>query len=454
MKKLFLCLLLGATSVAVSSQKVYFVYLQSESEQTFFVKMNEKIYSSSASGYLILSKLVDSTYTFSLGFPQNKWPEQKFSVSVNKKDHGYLVKNFGEKGWGLFDLQTLEVQMSSAASSKMESPVQTENKNVSAFTDILSKAADDPSLRDKPLQPKVEEKKPEAAVQEIVKKEEIKKETKELPVEKPVETVQTPVVKKEEPKAEIKESPAVKPADTIEQPLVKKEETKTEIKEPVITRPVEITPVAPKNEEIKSEIKEQPVVKTEEVAAVVHEEYKKSLVTKRSESSTTEGFGLVFTDDYGNGIKDTIRILIPNPKPVAVMIKEEPKEDKKFLDISVAPVKEEEKKVIEPLISKSLSNTNCAEAASENDFFKLRKTMAAAEEDDDMISEARKYFKSKCFTVAQIKNLSTLFLNDDGKYKFFDAAYKYTSDAANFSSLQTELKDEYYTNRFKAMLRN
>ena len=53
----------------------------------------------------------------------------------------------------------------------------------------------------------------------------------------------------------------------------------------------------------------------------------------------------------------------------------------------------------------------------------------------------------------QIKNLSTLFLNDSGKYRFFDLAYGYVSDAEKFSSLQAELKEEYYINRFKAMLR-
>jgi hypothetical protein len=80
--------------------------------------------------------------------------------------------------------------------------------------------------------------------------------------------------------------------------------------------------------------------------------------------------------------------------------------------------------------------------------------MAAIISDDDMITEAKKYFKTKCFTAAQIKNLSTLFLTDEGKYKFFDAAYKYVSDIKTFSALQSELKDEYYSTRFKAMLRN
>jgi hypothetical protein len=73
--------------------------------------------------------------------------------------------------------------------------------------------------------------------------------------------------------------------------------------------------------------------------------------------------------------------------------------------------------------------------------------------DDDMISEAKKVFKARCFSTLQIKNLGTLFLKDESKYKFYDAAYQYASDPENYSTLQSELKEEYFINRFKAMLR-
>ena len=86
-------------------------------------------------------------------------------------------------------------------------------------------------------------------------------------------------------------------------------------------------------------------------------------------------------------------------------------------------------------------------------FFKLRKKMVGENSDNNMISEAGRVFRTKCFTTTQIKNLGTLFLSDEYKYKFFDAAYQYVSDTENFASLQAELKDEYYINRFKAMLR-
>ena len=410
MNRLTLCLLFLMSVLTVSSQKVYFVYLQSETDQPFFIKMNEKIFSSSASGYLILSKMRDSIYNINVGFPQNKWPEQNFSVIVNKKDHGYLLKYFDGKGWGLFDLQTSAVQMASANEAKVIGEVKIEKKEVSAFTDILSKAADDPSLKEKPVQLNVEQKKTEVVVPELVKNEERKAETKDSLVTKPLEIVEKPAVKKEEP---------------------------------------------------KSELIGQPVMKTEEMKIVPVESYKKSWVTKISESSTTEGFGLVFIDSYSDGANDTIRIIVPTPKPVLSVIKEEPKEEKKFLELLPDTTKKVEEKTaeIKPIVneqsvSKSSHKNNCADIATESDFLKLRKKMAAETSDDRMVDESRKYFKTKCFTVTQVKNLGSLFLNDAGKYKFFDAAYVYVSDIENFTSLQAGLKDEYYINRFRAMLRN
>ncbi len=79
--------------------------------------------------------------------------------------------------------------------------------------------------------------------------------------------------------------------------------------------------------------------------------------------------------------------------------------------------------------------------------------MATAMNDDGMLAEASKFYTKKCFYTAQIKNLSVLFLSDESKYRFFDVSYKYVADVENFASLQAEMKDEYYINRFKAMLR-
>ena len=108
----------------------------------------------------------------------------------------------------------------------------------------------------------------------------------------------------------------------------------------------------------------------------------------------------------------------------------------------------------EKVLTKLGLKKNCSAIADENDFLELRKKMATATNDDGMLDEARKYFKLKCFSLSQVRNLGFLFLNDDGKYRFFDTSYNFVMDVENFGSLQSELKDEYYINRFKAMLRN
>ena len=115
----------------------------------------------------------------------------------------------------------------------------------------------------------------------------------------------------------------------------------------------------------------------------------------------------------------------------------------------------EEKPIVTTLpVEKAAVKNNCNEIAVESDFFKLRKILAGEESEENMNTAAKKYFKTKCFSTAQIKNLSTLFLTEEGKYNFFDAAYKYITDPEFFVSLQEELKDPYYNSRFKAMLRN
>ena len=83
---------------------------------------------------------------------------------------------------------------------------------------------------------------------------------------------------------------------------------------------------------------------------------------------------------------------------------------------------------------------------------KLRKKMAGRDTDEAMIEEAKKVYRNKCFTVEQLRYLSTLFLTSAAKYQFFDASYHYASDRQNFASLRNEIKDEYYLNRFKALV--
>ena len=439
MKRVFLFLFLAGIGFSGFTQRVYFLYIQSELSQPFYVKLNEKIYSSASSGYLILSHLRDSTYDFSVGFPGKNVVEQRFNVKLSGKDHGYLLKNFENKGWGLFDLQTMGVMMSN---SNVQTAVENKGpvkKDESAFTQILAKASDDSTLLEKPDLPKVkEEKKTEVAKQEV-----------KSPVVN--EVTNQPGLKTETVKPDLKPVVAIEAAKQPEKTSEVITEKKTE---PVVDKPTENKAV----EQSSVQLKEQEQGKVEEKAQVDPPVYKKSEVLRKSESSTTEGFGVTYIDEQSDGARDTIKILIPQPKAEVQVEKTEVKEEKKFLDISTDTNKQEtpvsvatDPKTTKPEVA--VKKNSCPSLANENDFFKLRKKMAGEAGDAAMVNEAVKIFKTKCFTTEQIKNLSTLFLKDDGKYKFFDAAYLSVSDLENFPALQNELKEEYYLNRFKAMLR-
>jgi Domain of unknown function (DUF4476) len=377
MKKMLQLALVLFISVAARAQQNYFVYVQTDNKQPFYIKMKDKIMSSSAAGYLVIPKLTTGTYAFTVGFPKDQWVQQSFNVAIGNNDAGYLLKNFGDKGWGLYNIQTMEISMNGSPAS---STVKTAADNDDVFATTLSGVAN---------------------TNLSVKKE-------------------------------------VTPAPTKEEPIA--------VKEPV-TKPVEKT--------IPSRIE------------------------KIQTFNDDDGKTLVYTDKHSNKI-DTIRIFIPIENvPVvkeAVIVKNvetvktEPVTDKKFLDIDmqssnekIAEKKEPVKKevaipIVEPVIKTEKPqltfNSDCKANATEDDFFKTRKKMVAEDSDDAMVDAARKQFKQKCYSVEQIKNLCLLFLNDAGKYKFFDAVYPYTSDTQNFAGLEALLKDEYYIKRFKSMIRN
>lgn len=553
--KRFLFLVLASSVVFVAqAQRVYFMYLQSENTTPFFVKMADKVYSSSATGYVILSNLKDSTYAFSIGFPGGKVAETRFSVTINQGDRGFLLKNFQE-GLALFDLQSLDVIKSLAIGGIPEN-VQVVARN-DAFTRSLSEAADDESLlyttvAIKKEEPKKEEKK-EVAVEprpDVAVEKKLEPKSDVVAVVDSgatrVETAKaTELPRKEEPKADTLVAAA--PAKTVD---VKKEESKEEPAKADVAKAEE-----GKKDTVASPV-QQPVEPVAQAAAPKSDSpkaepaaaYKRSVISKRSESSTTEGFGLVYIDHRDEGV-DTIRLLIPNPKKPFVeeaTAKEDPaqkleesatkelqaktespkpeekqkedgatsrtdKEDntkrgdkKTFKDFTSdifkapqasapeakaerrkvkekkaeeAPVttdadkaaagtKKGEKKTLKDFTSDifkapqpqeaapevKVENSACTALATDKDFLKVRKNMAAETNDERMIEEAKVFFRSKCFTTQQIRNLSGLFLTSAAKYQFYDAAYKHVTDPSAFPTLESEIKDPYYLKRFKALI--
>ncbi|MCU0322522.1 MAG: DUF4476 domain-containing protein [Chitinophagaceae bacterium] len=98
----------------VLAQKKHFIYIQAEDKQPFYIMINQKNYSSSVNGHLVIPKLKNGKYFFIAGFPKDKYPEQKFTCVVEDKDQGFVLKQFGNEGWGLFNLITFKSTLANA----------------------------------------------------------------------------------------------------------------------------------------------------------------------------------------------------------------------------------------------------------------------------------------------------------------------------------------------------
>jgi hypothetical protein len=451
-KLLFLGILLGF-GLFGKAQRVYFIYLQSENAIPFYVKLGDKIHSSSTAGYLILSNLKDSVYSFSVGLAGKQQAEPRFKITIANGDRGFLIKEMDQK-LALFDFHSLEVIAPIAAVNLMNEDFVTRTDN---FTKTLSQAANDPSLM-------MEAVKKQPIMEEVVKVKPVVQEEKVIPTVAIADTNtsgssndSTAAVTTATIADTIKQDDNTL-IDTVAVGVIKEiadtttiQETSINKKEREAEKGTEVTGVATKTiiEAAKSEeSSKEPAVK-EELPVNLELPYKRTTVIRRSESSTSEGFGLTFID-YATDGNDTIRLLIPNPKvtfKVVESIKPETSETVKAVeDQSSAPV------LIDTADALSSKSPACIAKATDGDFRRLRKEMAAQESDAEMLTKAKEVFRSKCFTVEQVKHLSTLFLTPESKYAFFEGIIKNISDAENVASLQSELKDDLNSNRFKALI--
>lgn len=394
--------------VQLSAQKNRFIYIQTENKQTFYVKVYKKLFSSSATGYLIIPKLKEGIYQLFISYPGNEWPLQSVTCVVKESDVGYLLKNFDDKTCGLLNLQTMQLQMAEKQAGNGNDSI-SENTG-DAFSTILASVVNDPGMLKK-------QKKPDDGLV----------------------TVASPEIRSNE-NAVINKEPVVVPDQTNE-----------------------------KNATIKDKI------------------------LKIKHDSTANGIVIVF-QDIENGVTDTVGVYIQIPEvgiiekqvvQVVDTLMDQPREkatvkDSKFIDMELPNPNQTKDTGVNKLktgiiterkflimdtavvqqnrTDKSIrkvpafENVACRNIAAYDDFLKLRKLMAAELNDTNMITAALKKFKSVCFTTEQIKNLGVLFVNEEGRYKFYVAAYPYVSDLSNFSSLEEQLRENYFITRFKAML--
>ena len=385
------------------AQQNYFIYLQSENKLPFYIKMEKEVLSSSASGYLIIPKLIDGDYHLGVVFPRSGIPEMQVNCRINKADAGYLIKNFGDNGWGLANLQGQGVIMGTQNIVAPESP--SKELMDDPFTNMLFTVVHDPAIRER---------------------------------EEP--DVNTVAVKTQEDKAQQEVPPSGRNDDKIQ-----------------VDKP---------------QGNQQVITITD--SSQIFKALALSKVKRISKKKLKDGLEMIYVDVDGK-IRDTIRIVLPGEqvevkkpanevKPSVEKVVETKAVNTKSAETKPVETKPVETKPVEikqveikrvetkSVIRTGMVNSDCKNFAEADDVVKLKKKIAAESDIDEMIRLSKKTFKSKCFSTDQIRELGTLFLADEGRYQFFDAAYPWVSDTDNFPSLQNQLTEEYYLNRFKAMI--
>jgi hypothetical protein len=421
----FLVLFFGGMKAV--GQQQYYLYIQSEEKQPFYARIQDKIYSSSENGYMIIPKLTDNTYDVTIGFSKNAYPEQRFPITIHKKDRGFLLKNTGERGWILTNLQTSAMIQNVNPPKQVNTEYQGVRKS-DAFSQLLANVVNDSAILYTSVKVKVPEPPKEEKTGSVVVAEE-----KNIPVPEEL-TPASPVV--------------------INETKNQVEQAAAPVADPVKTEPKEKNSPAPAPSTESTEIAQR----EKAAASPAKSSFDKPFISKIAEYRTDEVFEAIYLEQY-NFSSDTIRVLIPyNEKLLitsggpAIKPAEPVKETQTTVKKTEEPVAATQPAAVEKTNTLEISNSDCKNMATENDLDKLRVRLMHDKAVDDKYITARKYFRNRCFTVSQIRALTELFPTDETKYRFFDIAFPFVSDTSNFYKLEDLIDSTYYKNRFKAML--
>ena len=539
-------------SLSALGQHNHYIYIQSDNAQNFYIRKGGELISSSASGFVILPRIEPGQQEFLVGFPKNQFPEYQFAIEIKGKDRGFALKNFNEKGWGLFDLQSLDVIMGKKIEPKKEeTKTETGPLTDDPFSVILASAVGDQRIRqtslvyreeitaqhNPPVKPETSNNKNQAApatesvvvkttapaksepvvinpditskkdpvavnsplppasdatakkTSETAKKEEVVTNTT-APVKNEVVAKQTaePAQKEEsvpatidKPKADtmLAKSTVMPPGEAgaeKKRGLFKKNPFAKKTADPVKAEPgvVMITGAAGNGgKETGQEKKEAESVKEGGITAdepTISTVPKDSVGVTESASVTKLPYVIKFSEfksgretvlvyiDHQSASDDTIRLSITEDSIVS--LDNDPVTAK---DTAVVVAREEPGAAIDSstlekgkdsvlAVRKAEVRTDCRRMASEKDMVAMRKKMIMMADEDEMVALALKDFKQRCYSTERIQNMSYVFTTDKGRYKLFDAAFPYVYDPSNFPQLERLLNEEYYINRFRALI--
>lgn len=428
----------SVTDMHLYAQQNHFIYIQSDDKVPFEVSVNGVTYNSSSIGYVIVPKLTKGNHQLNIAFQNKKYPDQQFNCLVDKADVGFLLKNYEDKGWGLFNLQSLEIIMAVGVVLP-EAQVQKAVDNSNAFGDMLSEVVNDSSLNAKtePIKPKQKEILVSADTSAVVKNEIIGEQKVSVGTENEKTGVNSVIAI---PAAGV---PIVS-GDIIKTGLLKIRESST-------TDGTDIVFVD-KNSGLNDTIR---IFLPAQRATAQEQQEEVEIAKKIVDESVKAADSIVLPSKEIMVKKEDVVIADSDNKEVKnPFFTNQDQKSAPPKDIANSSTVIDNEKELETVKEQSAGlRLDCKNMLSEGDMDKLRKKMVNAGSDEKMIAVIGKNMKDKCLSTEQVRSLGALFLSDDGRYNFFNSVYSSVYDVAIFSSLENQLIDPDYKKRFKALLK-
>jgi Domain of unknown function (DUF4476) len=380
--------------VAHAQQPGYLILIEAENRQSFIVHMGDQFYASSAQGHLVLSQLKDSSYRLKLRFPKNNLPEQVFPVIIHHKDLGLQLKG-ANSSWVLYNWQTKETihpVFEFDSSRILDLGVKKED----GFSRLMAAVVDDSTVMYNTYTGNGFKQDSSNA-----KRHGIAVDSTQLTVNSKLSAVNPP-----SPVKTISDSKSSSPPTANREPST-------------VNRQPSSIPIG--------------IKKLREVTLKISRKIVYQEIGKDGQIDTITLF--VFFEKNDSLAKK------PGAGPALASIK--PVKSTDTSGINKAQVKN--KKAI---IS---GEQACIQIATEEDLTFLRDAILKANAIEAKIGIASEAFAIKCFTVSQVRLLTSLFVSDKDKYKLMDAAHQHISDRDHFRELVDMLTDKNFQRKFLVM---
>ena len=492
----------------------YFVFIDAGNRQPFYVRLDSQFFSSSAEGHIILSRLRDSLYDITIGFPGQTAPEQHYEFGIRGKDQAFEIRDHDGYAPGLFDLQANEWMQAHAKGNGPDEFRSTGIKKDDAFSRMMAGVvhdtavlyntyameqalSDSPAVAKNPA-PSSAVSAPSTAVDTGVARHDTAAAVATIvaPTASPDTTgssaqqaltmspgtslvrpdtaIAQPGTSVAKPDTSVAFNPAtdttMKIPPAVSTPAVP--DMATQLHRPVAHPPVTDTaallyrPVAGTNAHKAAPVMDS-LGKTPLYRPIAH-------ITKLSERRSPHSVRLVYADQSQGQKADTIVVIIPVDTVRATLARSHgPNGNADSPTLG-------QNTIFRPLAPPSLAtagnppagnarstsqadtqqrparavfayvNSDCHNFADDLDVDKLRIKMLEAPKDEDRIAVARKAFKVKCFYTRHIRALSELFTTDAAKYRFFEAAWPFAADE-HFHELSSLLTDPVYNGKFRTL---